>query len=157
MFEIERKFLILRPDSDTLSQYEHSQIKQTYLLPNGRVRARRVGGNTVYTHTVKTSVTDVTRIEEEREVDEYEYNLLLKNADPDRNPVCKIRYLIPSNGLVFELDDFGCQYTHALFEVELESEDSPFNIPDFITVIREVSSEKEYRNSSIAKDGFLDK
>jgi CYTH domain-containing protein len=157
MFEIERKFLILRPDDDTLSQYEHSQIKQTYLIPNGRVRARRAGGNTVYTHTVKTSVTDVTRIEVEREVTESEYKLLLEKADPDRKPVCKTRYLIPAKGLVFELDDYGSEYTHALLEIELESEDSPFNIPNFITVIREVSSEKEYRNSSIAKDGFLDK
>lgn len=157
MFEIERKFLILRPDECMLSKFEFSSIEQTYLLPKGRVRARTADGNTVYTHTVKTSVTDITRIENEREVTAEEYNELLKSADPQRISVKKTRYIIPSGGLDFELDDFGAEYIHALLEIELESEEQAFTLPDFITVIREVTEEKEYRNSVIAKKGFSDK
>ena len=157
MLEIERKFLILRPSDDFLARFEHSAITQTYLLPNGRVRARNYGDKTVYTHTLKTSVTEVTRIEEEREVTESEYLSLLTKADPARKPIKKTRYLIPFNGFVFELDDFGREYTHALLEIELESEDTPFTVPDYITVIKEVTNDKRYRNSAIAKDGFLDK
>ena len=157
MFEIERKFLILRPDESLLSNFEFSSIEQTYLLPEGRVRARTTNGNAVYTHTVKTSVTDITRIEKEREVTAEEYIELLKSADPHRISVKKTRYIIPFAGLDFELDDFGAEYIHALLEIELESEEQAFTLPDFITVIREVTEEKEYRNSVIAKKGFPDK
>ena len=157
MLEIERKFLILRPSDDFLARFEHSTITQTYLLPNGRVRARNYGDKTVYTHTVKTAVTEVTRIEEEREVTESEYLFLLTKADPARKSIKKTRFLIPFNGFVFELDDFGESYAHALMEIELESEEGEFTLPDFVTVIREVTNDTRYRNSTIAKDGFLDK
>lgn len=157
MFEIERKFLILRPVADVLSKFKCSSIEQTYLLPKGRVRARTANGNTVYTHTVKTSVTSITRVEEEREVTAEEYVELLKSADPQRVSVKKTRYIIPFADLNFELDDFGTEYTHALLEIELESEDQFFSLPDFITIVREVTEEKGYRNSVIAKKGFPDK
>ncbi len=154
MLEIERKFLILRPSASLLENFSHSEIEQTYLLPNGRVRARKYSDRTVYTHTLKTAITEVTRIEEEREVTAEEYISLLKTADPIRKKIKKTRYLIPFNGFVFELDDFGESYTHALMEIELESEDTEFTLPNFVTVIREVTHDKRYRNSSIAKDGF---
>lgn len=157
MLEIERKFLVLRPDKSVLKQYEHSEIEQTYLLPKGRVRARKYGDRTVYTHTVKTAITEITRVEEEREVTCSEYLSLLKNADTTRRKISKTRYLIPFNGFVFELDDFGDNYTHALMEIELESENEGFSLPDFITVIKEVTDDKRYRNSVIAKEGFPDK
>ncbi len=157
MYEIERKFLIIRPSDEQLSQFESSMIEQTYLLPKGRIRKRAYSDKTVYTHTVKTSVTDITRIEIEREVTEAEYRSFLTNADPDRHTVKKTRYIIPFDGLCFELDDFGSDYSHSLLEIELESEGQSFALPNFITVIREVTDEKDYHNSIIAKKGFPDK
>ena len=38
-----------------------------------------------------------------------------------------------------------------LMEIELSDESNPVELPPFINVIREVSSEDEYKNSSIAK------
>ncbi len=157
MFEIERKFLIIRPEESSLSDYKFSDIEQTYLIPKGRVRMRRYEDKTVYTHTVKTSVTNITRVEEEREITQSEYNELLKTADPKRAPVSKRRYIIPYSGFDFELDDFGAGYTYALLEIELPAEDSEFYIPDFIKVVREVTDENEYKNSVIAAKGFPDK
>ena len=157
MLEIERKFLIIRPQYTRLSGYKFSDIVQTYLLPKGRVRMRKYKDKTVYTHTVKTSVTDITRVEEEREISQSEYNRLLKTADPERSPVSKRRYIIPQIGFDFELDDFGTGYTHALLEIELPAEDTEFHIPDFIKVVREVTAEHEYKNSVIAAKGFPDK
>ncbi len=157
MFEIERKFLILRPNNDTLSNYTFSDIEQTYLLPKGRVRKRTYNDKTVYTHTVKTSVTNITRIENEREIAQSEYNELLKAADPSRKTITKRRYIVPYRGFSFELDDFGAEYMHALLEIELPSEDTEFCLPEFINVVREVTDEHEYKNSSIAAKGFPDK
>lgn len=156
MLEIERKFLILRPTNTLLERFEHSEIEQTYLLPNGRVRARKYNDRTVYTHTVKTAITEITRIEEEREVTYNEYLSLLENADKTRKKVSKTRYIVPYNGFVFELDDFGDGCTHALMEVELENESTTFSLPDFITVVREVTEDRRYRNSVIAQEGFPD-
>ncbi|MBO5980835.1 MAG: hypothetical protein J6Q24_00145 [Clostridia bacterium] len=118
---------------------------------------RKYEDKTIYTHTVKTSVTNITRIEEEREITQKEYTELLKTADPDRCPISKRRYIIPYCGFDFELDDFGAGYTHALLEIELPAEDSKFNIPDFIKVVREVTDENEYKNSVISANGFPDK
>ena len=157
MLEIERKFLILRPEDTCLPCYKFSDIKQTYLLPKGRVRLRTYEDKTVYTHTIKTSVTNITRVEEERIITEIEYNELLKTADPERESVSKRRYIIPHDGFDFELDDFGAGYTHALLEIELPTEDTAFSIPDFINVVREVTDEHEYKNSVIASKGFPDK
>ncbi len=157
MLEIERKFLILRPEGNLLNTFAFSDIQQTYLLPNWRVRMRKYADKTIYTHTVKTSITEITRIEVEREITAEEYTSLLNNADPDKQAVIKRRYIIPHGGLNFELDDFGEGYTHALLEIELEAEDSEFSIPEFITVVREVSHEHVYKNSVIAAKGFPDK
>ena len=157
MLEIERKFLIIRPERSLLENFAFSDIRQTYLLPNGRIRMRKYTDKTVYTHTVKTSVTDITRIETEREITADEYESYLNNADPAKQTVSKRRYIIPNNGRNFELDDFGEAYKHALLEIELESEDGKFSIPDFITVVREVSNEHVYKNSVIASKGFPDK
>ena len=157
MLEIERKFLIERPEDGCLSDYKFSDIVQTYLLPKGRVRMRKYEDRTVYTHTVKTSVTNITRIEEERCISEAEYYELLKTADPERVSVCKRRYIIGYCGFEFELDDFGAGYTHALLEIELPAEDTEFYVPDFLKIVREVTDEHEYKNSVIAAKGFPDK
>ena len=129
MLEIERKFLISRPNEDLLSGYKYSEIRQTYLLPKGRVRKREYDNKTVYTHTVKTSVTNITRIENEREITRSEYEELLKIADPSRKTITKRRYIVPYRGFSFELDDFGAEYMHALLEIELPSEDKEFCLP----------------------------
>ena len=71
-FEIERKFLIGYPDLNILERYPKSDIAQTYLKTNdgmtSRVRKRTSNGDTKYIFTEKKRVTDVTCIENEREL-----------------------------------------------------------------------------------------
>lgn len=156
MFEIERKFLIIRPESGLLSGFDYSNIEQTYLTGGERVRRRDYPYRTEFTHTVKTAVTAMRRIETEREITADEYAEFLRSADPSRRTLHKTRYIIPYLGKSFELDDFGPEYSHALLEIELENEDEAFTIPPFLTVVREVTDERRYRNSRIASEGFLD-
>ena len=40
----------------------------------------------------------------------------------------------------------------AVLEVELESEDEAFDIPPFISVIKEVTGDKRYSNKALAKE-----
>ena len=153
--EIERKFLIGYPDLNILERYPKSDIAQTYLKTNDgmttRVRKRTSEGVTKYIFTEKKRVTDVTCIENERELSAEEYEVLLKLADPERRTVYKTRYCVPYGGRVVEVDVYPFWSDRAIAEVEMESEDEAVSLPDFIRVIRDVTAEKQYKNAAIAK------
>ncbi len=158
-YEIERKFLIEYPDTEKLENYPgstKSEISQTYLKTDdgftSRVRMRTTGGVTKYIFTEKKRVTDVKCIENESEIDREEYDDLLKVADPELKTVYKTRYCLPFGNRVVEVDIYPFWTDRAIAEVETESEDEDVQLPAFIRVIRDVTSEKEYKNYSIAKE-----
>lgn len=157
-YEIERKFLIEYPDIKELEAYPEStksEIAQTYLKTDdgftSRVRARTTDGVTKYVFTEKKRVTDVKCIENEREIDGEEYEKLLKLADPELKTVYKTRYCLPFGNRVAEIDIYPFWTDRAIAEVETESEDEEVQLPDFIRIIRDVTSESAYKNVSIAK------
>ncbi len=157
-YEIERKFLIKFPDMEKLENYPDStksEIAQTYLKTDdgmtSRVRKRTMGGVTKYIFTEKKRITDVKCIENEREIDREEYEKLLKLADPERITIYKTRYCLPYSDRVVEVDIYPFWTDRAIAEVEMEDENERVELPDFIKVIREVTSEKAYKNASIAK------
>lgn len=155
--EIERKFLIRRPDAALLEQYgECSLIEQTYLRPEpdgsyARIRRRTQNGVSVYTHTKKTHITDRTRLEIEREISREEYEALMRSADPERMTIRKTRCCIPYEGQLFEVDVFPFWQNQAYMEIELREEEQQILFPPFIEILREVTSEKQYTNSALAK------
>lgn len=154
-FEIERKYLIAYPSLEMLKACaEDTQIVQTYLVaPEGetaRVRKRGRGGQYVYTHTVKKRISDLTRIEDERVVDEAEYHRLLKTADPKRNVIYKTRWCLPYQGQIFEIDLFPFWEDRAIMEIEMENEEQEILFPPQITVLREVSQDGRYTNSALS-------
>lgn len=157
-FEIERKYLIEYPDINWLEKYadSKSEIAQTYLkTDNGltsRVRKRTTDGVTKYIFTEKKRITDVKCIENEREIGIEEYEKLLKFSDLERRTVEKMRYCIPFNGRVVEVDVYPFWTDRAIAEVEMEDENEEVVLPDFINVIRDVTAEKAYKNYAIAKD-----
>ncbi len=156
--EIERKYLIAYPDTAWLKSrpdVTQSEITQTYLSsPEGeerRVRMRRAGDTVTYYHTVKRKVTSVTREEHERIITEAEYKALLIEADPEKRPLSKTRYLVPCGELCIEIDVYPFRDDQAIAEVELPSEDTPVVFPPELKVIREVTGETAYKNSTLAK------
>ena len=156
-YEIERKFLIVRPAQAWLDALpDRSEIVQTYLAtpPGGgraRVRMRTRNGDTVYTHTVKRRVNDLRAVELEREIDAEEYARLLLQADPKRKTLHKTRCCLPYHGRVFEIDLFPFWEKQALMEVELQDEAQAFDFPPEIRLIREVSGDTHYSNAALAK------
>ena len=157
-FEIERKFLIAMPDVDALCQLPGAQldeIVQTYLRSadgvTARVRRRKSCAGTVYTATEKRRVSDVTAIEDERAITEAEYKALLDTADPNLHPIEKRRLTIPYGDLLLEIDIYPFWQKTAILEIELAGEDTPFEIPPYLTVIREVSGDRRYKNVSLAR------
>ena len=157
--EIERKFLIEYPDLSWLQQQPGSrrvEIVQTYLLSDGsstrRVRSWTEAGRTAYIRTCKRAVSDRTRVEVEDELSEEDYLALLKEADPARHPLEKIRWCVPCGSHVLEIDLYPFWSDQAVLEVELQSEEEEFLLPPEIRVIREVTGDPRYLNSSLARE-----
>ena len=154
--EIERKFLIRMPDAALLSRLPFSEIEQVYILsPEGereRIRRRVYGDRVDCTHTVKTRLNDRKRIEREEEISEERYCELLSKADPSRVPVRKKRLIYEYDGQPFEIDLFPFWDDRALMELELSDEEQMLRFPPGIEIVREVTSEKRYLNSAIARE-----
>lgn len=156
--EIERKFLIAYPSVSWLEQQPGAreiEIEQTYLSAepgsSRRVRLWRDAEGLRIIHGIKRPVSDMTRIEIEEEVSPEEYQRLLAEADPARRPVRKTRWRLPYEGHVLEIDLYPFWRTQAVLECELEDEEEGFLIPPAITVLREVTNDRRYLNSSLAR------
>jgi len=158
-FEIERKFLIRRPDISRLEADPHCralEITQTYLTaPEGeelRVRRRGVDGSFIYFKTSKRPTEDgLRRIEVESRITCEEYEMLLSMKDPSRRPIEKTRYCLTYENQYFEIDLYPFFTDTAIMEIELCREDIPVIFPDFIDVIEEVTGDVRYKNSTLAK------
>ena len=153
--EIERKFLIKYPDVKSLLSMENCRVKeisQSYLNTDGRIRKIKEQGKTTYIKTVKKHITNLTREEKEWEITKEEYLSLLKNKKENTNTIEKTRYAVSLNGFIYEIDVFSFWKDRAFLEVELKNENQEFPIPDFIEIIKEVTDDKRYRNSALAKE-----
>ena len=95
--EIERKYLIRRPDEEALRALCSSvyEIEQTYLRSQEGVTARvrrRVGEREEFFHTEKERRSDRTCVERERQIDHAEYERLLLQRAEDALTIQKTRY-----------------------------------------------------------------
>ena len=152
-YEIERKFLIEYPNVQALRQITGSSfasLSQFYLKTGGRVRKIEVSEGTVYIKTVKQHITDIKRKETEWEITKEEYEKELNNIKEGTHVIEKVRYKIPSGEHTLEIDLFPFWNDRAFLEVELKEETEEFIIPSFIKIIKEVTSDKRYRNSALA-------
>lgn len=156
--EIERKFLIEYPSIEwlnSLNACKRAEIVQTYLKSNGeneiRVRRRGEGGSYVYFKTEKRAISGAKRIEVEKKLTRAEYERLLKEADPERHPIEKTRYCMIYKNQYFEIDIYPFWTDKAIMEIELVSEDDEIAFPPEIKIIKEVTEDKAYKNSSLAR------
>ncbi|MBQ8398177.1 MAG: hypothetical protein IJX53_08295 [Clostridia bacterium] len=156
--EIERKWLIARPDPAILAAQPGaaaSEIVQTYLTaPDGvsrRVRARTAGGITTYTRTTKHRIDAMTADEDEAVIPADEYTALLRDADPACRPIAKTRWCIPHAGQTLEIDLYPFWDKQAVLEIELPAPDAPVEPPGWLTVLCEVTGDRAYSNHSLAR------
>ncbi len=147
--EIERRWLVEIPDC--LDEYESHYIEQAYLEPaNGfQGRIRRWDDKFIYTEKARTG-SSMSRIENEREITEAEYEDLQKNTI--LNVIKKRRYIIPVGTLKFELDVFenAVENGYGIMEAELSEETAEVEMPDFVRIVREVTEDSYYTNRNFA-------
>ena len=161
--EIERKFLIRMPNEKMLSGLENArkkQITQIYLLANdgitARVRKIEETGKTTYVKTEKSRISTLSHYENEFEItkEQYESELLLR--DKSKKTIEKIRYCIPHENHILEIDIYPFWHDRAVLEIELNDENESFDIPAYINVIKEVSDDKRYKNTNLALEIPID-
>ena len=93
----------------------------------------------------------MSRYEWEKEISREEAEELMKLCE--EGVIDKTRYLVRSGSHVFEVDEFyGDNEGLVMAEVELASEDEPFDRPAFIG--REVTGDVRYYNSQLMKHPY---
>lgn len=149
--EIERKFLVT---GEYKSQaFAHSRIVQGYICSaRGRtVRVRLRDGRGYLTIKGASDAAGMSRYEWEKEISRKEAEELMKLCE--EGVIDKTRYLVRSGSHVFEVDEFyGDNEGLVMAEVELASEDEPFDRPAFIG--REVTGDVRYYNSQLMKHPY---
>ena len=144
--EIERKFLTVS-DGYRKNYQKKSYYKQGYITTEKTKTVRiRIAGEHAFI-TIKGATSRYSRIE-------YEYPIPVKDADEMLEKLCdkplieKYRYEYMYNGLKWEIDEFlGENEGLILAEIELETEDQPFDKPDFIG--KEVTGDIRYYNAHL--------
>ena len=127
--EIERKFLVTHQD---WRSGDAAKYRQGYLsLDRERTVRVRVAGDAAYL-TVKGITKGASR-------QEFEYEIPLHDANAMLDTLChrplieKRRYRVRHGGLDWDIDEFfGDNAGLVVAEVELKSEDQPFDRPDWL-------------------------
>jgi len=146
--EIERKFLV-NGDGWRAMAGAGLSCRQGYIstgLSSATVRVRVLGKQGFL--TIKGPTKGISRPEMEYEIpaDEAEYML---EYLCDGGSISKVRYIVIFAGSRWELDEFsGANAGLVTAEIELESEDQPFEKPDWLG--KEVSFDRRYTNVSLA-------
>lgn len=148
--EIERKFLV----DEALwrdVRSEGKSYRQGYIVntPEKTVRVR-VAGDKGYL-TIKGATQGATRTEFEYEIPADEAEQLLAFC---QGPLIeKVRYKVEYSQLLWEVDEFfGENEGLILAELELESEDQPFEKPAWIGL--EVTDDPRYYNAKLVNNPF---
>ena len=141
--ETERKFL-LRSDGWRLGAVGKA-YRQGYLSTRPTVRVRIAGEKGFI--TIKGAATGFSR-------PEYEYEIPVSDAAEMLETLCqqpiiaKTRYRVEHAGHIWEVDEFEGENAGLIVaEIELESPDTPFEIPAWVGL--EVTNDPRYRNSSL--------
>jgi CYTH domain-containing protein len=155
--ETERKYVILIPPREKVCQmpsFTESEITQIYLEDDKathRVRKRCYPDRTEYTENTKIRISALSSIEREGKITEQEFGELSRNIQRGTHPLSKTRMTFEYDGKTIELDRYAEWKSTCIMEIELKSEDEFPSLPDFITIIKEVTGERIYSNHSMAK------
>lgn len=151
--EIERKFLVKEKKWQELKKPIGENFRQGYLLtdPHKTIRVRQTADKGFL--TIKGISVGATRSEFEYEIPVNEAKELLNQFAVSE--LSKIRYRILFADKLWEVDVFfGDNDGLIVAEIELQSEDEKFVLPDWVD--REVTDEQQYFNSNLTLHPFKD-
>lgn len=149
--EIERKFLVHKWMDWKRLASSCSHIQQGYFAAVNTVRVRIRDDKGYLTIKGPSHNGGLSRYEFEKEITLQEAQQLMLLCESD--VIDKHRYLVPYAGHTFEVDEFhGDNDGLVMAEVELKSENEPFESPNFIG--KEVTGDRRFYNSHMRKNPF---
>ncbi|MCB1761172.1 MAG: CYTH domain-containing protein [Gammaproteobacteria bacterium] len=150
-FEIERKFLVIN-DRWKENVISRSRLQQGYLAnqANASVRVRIADDNAWL--NIKSTTIGISRLEFEYAIPRQDAEEML--AQIAQKPfIDKTRYRVRCGDHIWDLDQFdGENLGLVVAEVELESEDQPFEMP--VWAGEEVSQDTRYYNVNLIKHPY---
>jgi len=151
--EIERKFLVCGEFKSFA--VKALPISQAYLAstPTSTVRVRTKGEKGYITIKGRSDAAGMSRFEWEKEIPAQEAEALMLLGDSRR--IAKTRYLVPNTDgkHTWEVDEFyGENEGLVMAEIELGSEDEPFDKPSWIG--KEVTGDRRYYNSHLIQSPY---
>lgn len=149
--EIERKFLVNKSLWQKLPKPSGDLYRQGYLLtdPQKTIRVRQTPDSGFL--TIKGISIGATRAEFEYEIPFAEAQELLDQFSVSE--LSKVRYKIIFEDKLWEVDEFlGKNEGLIIAEIELQSEDEIFTIPDWLD--NEVTGEEKYYNSNLTLNPY---
>jgi len=171
--EIERRFLVNFPSSwaELAEMFDGlidvKRISQTYLepeegKPSSRVRKTVEGltgeTNTVFHFNQKKFIKPGVNEEKEHEISRNQYEKYLQKFHPDKVTLEKTRFVFKYNDQVFELDVFkGPLKGLAILEIELDSMDEKIELPPFLKIIEEVTTDRKFNNFTLSNKNLVKK
>lgn len=154
--EIEKKWLIKENEIPyDLSKADKFEIEQTYISFEPEIRVRKINNGQSYILTIKSNMSEngLVRDETEYYISEESYNLLL--AKKEANTIYKTRYQLEIDGTTRSIDIFkGDLEGLAYLETEFTSEEEANKAEIKDWVIKDVTSDKRYKNQSLARNGI---
>ncbi|MGZ5196371.1 MAG: CYTH domain-containing protein [Kaistella sp.] len=149
--EIERKFLVKKELWQQWDKPSGELFRQGYLLtdPKKTIRVRQTADKGFI--IIKGISVGATRTE-------YEYEIPVSEAEELLDHFCgselsKNRFKILSEDKLWEVDEFlGDNEGLIVAEIELQSEDEIFSIPNWVDI--EVTSEEKYYNSNLTLNPY---
>ena len=153
--EIERKFLVEMPDLERLEKLpgcRRVEIEQAYLPTTNdeklRIRKWVEDGQAIYYKTRRRRVNG-RRLEVEERLTQRSYMEMMEEAGA-LQLLRKTRYSIPYQGQQFQLNVYPFWTDQAIVKIELNEEDAQVQLPPELTLIREVTGEREYKDYTLA-------
>lgn len=149
--ETERKYLVNAAKWSAANKEDKQVIEQGYILNTTEKTVRvRIYGDKAFI-TIKGMPEGISRPEFEYEIPVEDAGELLKRFCS--SSVKKVRHRILYHDKMWEVDEFMDENKGLLMaEIELESDDEPFDLPDWIDI--EVTGDKRYYNAYLSSHPF---
>lgn len=154
----QRKYLIQKPSLEQLAQYTSfsvTHVMRTYLNQSDSGVERRIlqvgqNGDFVYYYSERRALPNGEVVEQEEHIDEKNYLALLMDADTRFHPLgCKQISFIYHNQN-FRIDLYPFSQDRAVMQIDLTTASPQAVLPDFLSVLRDVTDDPAYRSYAIS-------
>lgn len=153
------KYLIAMPDMNQLVVSHGAvpfEMTQHYLVETNdrierRIRQQKNGSDYLYFYTEKHLMADGAKWDTERPISQKEYKSYLLEADPQLQPVHKVKYRLNYQRQRFEIDVYPFSRDKAVMFAYAGEEETEILPPPEIRILQEVTGNLDYKNKTLAR------